>query len=193
MRLPKFEYRKPATIEEASVILSNEPGSRVLAGGTDLLVNMKHRVETPGVLVNIKGVAKLDFIRRENGAARIGALTRLKKPLSNPPCSRRELQPLPRPPPTWGPIITRSWEPLAGISASKTGASISISPRCGARPRQRVSRQAERSAMWSTRKRFVTPATVGILPLPCWSWMPIFCFQGWRVQREIPLETFFSG
>jgi 4-hydroxybenzoyl-CoA reductase subunit beta len=79
VRLPKFDYRKPATIKEASVILSSEPGSRVLAGGTDLLVNMKHRVETPGVLVNIKGVAKLDYIRRENGAARIGALTRLKR------------------------------------------------------------------------------------------------------------------
>jgi 4-hydroxybenzoyl-CoA reductase subunit beta len=79
VRLPKFEYRKPATIKEASAILSNEPGSRVLAGGTDLLVNMKHRVETPGVLVNIKGVGDLDFIHRENGGERIGALTRLKR------------------------------------------------------------------------------------------------------------------
>ncbi len=84
MRLPKFEYRKPATIKEASAILSNEPGSRVLAGGTDLLVNMKHRVETPDVLVNIKGVAELDFIRREKGAARIGALTRLKRIAQSP-------------------------------------------------------------------------------------------------------------
>lgn len=84
MRLPKFNYRKPATIKEASAILSNEPGSRVLAGGTDLLVNMKHRVEMPGVLVNIKGVAELDFIRRENGAARIGPLTRLKRIFQSP-------------------------------------------------------------------------------------------------------------
>jgi len=84
VRLPKFEYRKPATIKEASAILTDEPASRVLAGGTDLLVNMKHRVETPGVLVNIKGVAELDFIRRENGAAKIGALTRLKRVFQSP-------------------------------------------------------------------------------------------------------------
>jgi 4-hydroxybenzoyl-CoA reductase subunit beta len=84
VRLPKFEYRKPATIKEASAILSKEPGSRVLAGGTDLLVNMKHRVETPDVLVNIKGLAELDFVRRENGAAKIGALTRLKRIILSP-------------------------------------------------------------------------------------------------------------
>jgi 4-hydroxybenzoyl-CoA reductase subunit beta len=84
VRLPKFEYRKPASMKEASAILSSEPGSRVLAGGTDLLVNMKHRVEIPGVLVNIKGVGDLDFIRRENGGARIGALTRLKHIFQSP-------------------------------------------------------------------------------------------------------------
>ncbi len=87
MRLPRFEYRKPATIKEAAAILSNEPGSRLLAGGTDLLVNMKHRVETPGVLINIKGVPELEFIRREKDAARIGSLTRLKHLSQSPELS----------------------------------------------------------------------------------------------------------
>ena len=79
MRLPKFEYIEPKSIKEASSILANEPGARILAGGTDLVVNMKHRVETPPTIVNIKRIPDLDFIRQENGTIRIGALTSLKK------------------------------------------------------------------------------------------------------------------
>ena len=47
MRLPKFEYFEPKDIREAVSILQNEAGARILAGGTDLLVNMKYRVECP--------------------------------------------------------------------------------------------------------------------------------------------------
>ena len=78
MRLPKFEYFEPKDINEAVSILQNEPAARILAGGTDLLVNMKHRVECPAVVVNIKRIADLDYIRQDNGDFRIGALTPLK-------------------------------------------------------------------------------------------------------------------
>ena len=79
MRLPKFEYFEPKDLKEALSILQNEPAAKILAGGTDLLVNMKHRVECPPVLVNIKRIADLDFMRRDNGDIRIGALTPLKR------------------------------------------------------------------------------------------------------------------
>ncbi len=79
MRLPKFEYFEPKEIEEAVRILQDQPSAKILAGGTDLLVNMKHRVESPQVIVNIKRIQGLDFIREENGDIRIGALTRLKR------------------------------------------------------------------------------------------------------------------
>ena len=79
MRLPKFEYREPTTIEEASSMLCSEQGAKIISGGTDLLVNMKHQVETPGTLVNIKRISGLDFIREDSGAMIIGALTPLKK------------------------------------------------------------------------------------------------------------------
>lgn len=78
MRLPKFEYFEPKDLEEAVSILQNEPSAKVLAGGTDLLVNMKHRVECPPTVVNIKGIDGLAYIRQDNGAVRIGALTKLK-------------------------------------------------------------------------------------------------------------------
>ncbi|UCH21426.1 MAG: FAD binding domain-containing protein [Deltaproteobacteria bacterium] len=79
MRLPKFEYFEPKQISEAVSILQNEPAAKILAGGTDLLVNMKHRVERPPVLVNIKRLGDLDFIRQDNGDVRMGALTPLKR------------------------------------------------------------------------------------------------------------------
>ena len=79
MRLPKFEYFEPRDIREAVSILQNEPAAKILAGGTDLLVNMKHRVESPPVVVNIKRIADLDYIRQDNRDIRIGALTPLKR------------------------------------------------------------------------------------------------------------------
>ena len=49
-----------------------------------MLVNMKHRVETPAVIVNLKKIPELSFIRTENGVVRIGALTSLKKIYNHP-------------------------------------------------------------------------------------------------------------
>ncbi len=79
MRLPKFDYFEPEDLKEAVSILQDEPAARILAGGTDLLVNMKHRVECPSVVVNIKRIVDLDYIRQDNGDIRVGALTPLKK------------------------------------------------------------------------------------------------------------------
>jgi 4-hydroxybenzoyl-CoA reductase subunit beta len=84
VRLPKFNYLVPKNIEEASSLLLEEKGARILAGGTDLLVNMKHRVERPSVLINIKKITGLDTIRPDQGGIRIGALTSLKKISQNP-------------------------------------------------------------------------------------------------------------
>jgi len=54
MRLPKFRYVEPESIKEVSTILLDEPDAKILAGGTDILPNMKHKVELPSVVVNIK-------------------------------------------------------------------------------------------------------------------------------------------
>ncbi len=84
MRLPKFDYVEPKSIKEASSILANNPKAKILAGGTDLLVNMKHRVEVPSVIVNIKKIPELDFIERKDGAIKIGALAPLRSIYGNP-------------------------------------------------------------------------------------------------------------
>ena len=84
MRLPKFRYVEPESIKEVSTILLDEPGAKILAGGTDILPNMKHRVELPSVVVNIKKIPELNFVQQDDGGIRIGALTPLKKVYESP-------------------------------------------------------------------------------------------------------------
>lgn len=84
MRLPKFDYRRPDSIGEASAILLDDPSARVLAGGTDLVVNMKHKVERPSTIVSLAGVPNLNYVKRADAAMRIGALTPLKRVYADP-------------------------------------------------------------------------------------------------------------
>jgi carbon-monoxide dehydrogenase medium subunit len=75
-RLPRFEYHAPASIQEALEWLSRYGGqSKVLAGGTDLLVSMKNRETTPAHLINLKGIDALREIRYDaKEGIRIGSL-----------------------------------------------------------------------------------------------------------------------
>lgn len=78
MRLPKFEYFGPRTLKEAVKALTLNMGKSVLlAGGTDLLVNMKHRVIQPKQVINLKTIPKLAYISDGKDGLRIGTLTPL--------------------------------------------------------------------------------------------------------------------
>lgn len=71
LRLPWFEYRSPRTVAEAVKILTGEgPRAMLVAGGTDLLPNMKRRHQSPKVLVSLKGIVDL---RKLNGTFGAGA------------------------------------------------------------------------------------------------------------------------
>jgi 4-hydroxybenzoyl-CoA reductase subunit beta len=78
MRLPRFEYVRPKTIEEAvSAIAPSNRKATILAGGTDLLVNMKYRVVCPETVVSIKHIAELCAMSAANGHMAIGACATL--------------------------------------------------------------------------------------------------------------------
>lgn len=78
MRLPKFEYLEPRSLKEASKALAADPvGILLLAGGTDLIVNMKHGVIQPKRLINLKAIPKLAYISDRKDGLKIGALTTL--------------------------------------------------------------------------------------------------------------------
>jgi 4-hydroxybenzoyl-CoA reductase subunit beta len=73
MRLPTFAWRTPRTSAEAARVLHEEgPTAALLAGGTDLLPNMKRRHQVPATLVSLSGCADLRGVQA-NGSLRIGA------------------------------------------------------------------------------------------------------------------------
>lgn len=75
MSLQGFEYAEPTTLEEAFAILGRNYGTRILAGGTDLVLGMRERKFEARVVVNIKKIPGLDRIQTdEHGGLRIGAL-----------------------------------------------------------------------------------------------------------------------
>ena len=63
MRLPRFRYLAPRSVQEAAAVLADlGPEAAPLAGGTDLLPNMKRRQQTPATLISlsrVKGLKKI--------------------------------------------------------------------------------------------------------------------------------------
>ena len=80
-----FNHINAATLSEASVALKNG-GSVAIAGGGDLLGALKDNIypEYPGVVVNIKSIPDLDYIKMESGTLKIGALATLADLARNP-------------------------------------------------------------------------------------------------------------
>ena len=69
-----MRYARPETPAEASRLLAAEPGlARVMAGGTDLLVQLKSGLVEPDLIVDIKHLPGAAMITREAGGFRIGA------------------------------------------------------------------------------------------------------------------------
>jgi len=78
--LPEFELLSTDTVEETCALLARHGAeAMVFAGGTDLLVKMKHRRMIPRRLINIKGIPNLNRIRHdEQDGLRIGALATIQ-------------------------------------------------------------------------------------------------------------------
>lgn len=74
MLLPKFNYHEPSSVDEATKLMG-EIGAEasVLAGGTDLLVNMKMGKTAPKHVVSLSRIQELKGIRKEQGALALGA------------------------------------------------------------------------------------------------------------------------
>ncbi len=67
-------YMAPSTLDEAAGALAAANGAgRVLAGGTDLLVQMRAGVVSPGVIVDVKKITEMTTIEEAGGGFRVGA------------------------------------------------------------------------------------------------------------------------
>jgi CO/xanthine dehydrogenase FAD-binding subunit len=88
--LPPFHHLRPKTLAEAANLLSQHGQSaKVLAGGTDLLIQMKNRLTSPLYLVSLKEIQGLDEILEVSGEIRIGALATHSKIQCSPLIRKR--------------------------------------------------------------------------------------------------------
>jgi 4-hydroxybenzoyl-CoA reductase subunit beta len=76
MRLPWFRHESPRSIPEAARMLADEgPNAMLIAGGTDLLPNMKRRQQAPQVLVSLSRVEGMKKVANGTGLTLGGGLT----------------------------------------------------------------------------------------------------------------------
>ena len=74
MLLPKFDFHEPASVEETCQIMAEfKEKAKPLAGGTDLMVNMKKKIVSPEQIVSLGRIDALKDLSRENGTLKIGA------------------------------------------------------------------------------------------------------------------------
>jgi 4-hydroxybenzoyl-CoA reductase subunit beta len=91
MRLPRFEFRVPRTLREAARILAGEGAEALpLAGGTDLLPNMKRRQQVPRTLISLRYVEGLRQNEKSPAGTRLGACLTLAE-IAGDPCLRNGL------------------------------------------------------------------------------------------------------
>ena len=77
MRIRPFDFKAPVSLSDALNQL-DQAGSdaRVLAGGTDLVLNMKKKNILPSMLVSLHLIKNLEYVEEKNGMIHIGALAK---------------------------------------------------------------------------------------------------------------------
>jgi 4-hydroxybenzoyl-CoA reductase subunit beta len=90
LRLHEYTYHRPDTVAEAVRLLAAHPGrARVMAGGTDLVPNMKHGLFTPEHVIALKQIGELHGIEERDGEVVIGAAESLSAVSRHPAVRRR--------------------------------------------------------------------------------------------------------
>lgn len=76
MKPAPFEFVRPTSLAEAVEVLAANPEAKVLAGGQSLIPLLSMRLAAPSMLVDINGIAELDYVRSDGDGVRVGALAR---------------------------------------------------------------------------------------------------------------------
>jgi carbon-monoxide dehydrogenase medium subunit len=79
----RFSYHKPQTIKDALQLKKAKTGAIYVAGGTDVMVQIKNRELRPSNLISLRNIPDLSHIE-VNGGARIGALTTIADIIQHP-------------------------------------------------------------------------------------------------------------
>jgi 4-hydroxybenzoyl-CoA reductase subunit beta len=71
--MPEFQLTRPRSIADAVAARVQHPASRFIAGGTDLLVNMRHGLSSPDLLIDLSGIEELSELQVSDNGLRVGA------------------------------------------------------------------------------------------------------------------------
>src|ERR1700684_3619226 len=82
--LPEFALVRPRTLDELIAARRSNPESRLLGGGTDLVVNIRRGIVAPPLLIDINGVDELRTIKADERALEIGASVTLTELAAHP-------------------------------------------------------------------------------------------------------------
>ena len=122
LRLPPYTYHRPDRVEEALALLADHAGDAMpIAGGTDLVPNMKHRLFTPGHLVALRGIEELGTIDARDDGIRVGACVSLDRVAADPSVRRRL------------PALARACELISGPQLRRMGTlggNVCLDTRC---------------------------------------------------------------
>jgi 4-hydroxybenzoyl-CoA reductase subunit beta len=75
--MPEFRTARPATVAEAVEIRAAEPDARFVAGGTDLIPNIRRGIVAPPTVIDLNGVEEMRTIEPFEGGLRIGTAVTL--------------------------------------------------------------------------------------------------------------------
>src|ERR1700724_1881480 len=82
--LPEFAVVHPTTLDDVVKARAAHPGSRLLGGGTDLVVNIRRGILAPPLLIDLNRVAELRAIRADARSIEIGAAVTLAELAAHP-------------------------------------------------------------------------------------------------------------
>ena len=85
MQLPRFEFVRPSSLADGLAVLAEHgENAKIMLGGTDLLINMKFRLDTPKVLVSLNAIPELQRVEAlADGSLYIGGGCKLTDLVQN--------------------------------------------------------------------------------------------------------------
>jgi 4-hydroxybenzoyl-CoA reductase subunit beta len=75
--LPEFELLRPTTVDDVLKARAAHPNSRLLGGGTDLVVNIRRGILAPSVLIDMNHLGELRAIKADESMIELGASVKL--------------------------------------------------------------------------------------------------------------------
>ncbi|HUB95324.1 MAG TPA: xanthine dehydrogenase family protein subunit M [Stellaceae bacterium] len=76
MKPPRFSYHDPKTVTEVTGLIATLDNARMLAGGQSLMPMLNMRYVLPDHVIDLNGVAGLDYVRETPEVLELGAMTR---------------------------------------------------------------------------------------------------------------------